>query len=184
MIEVCPRCYSRLGTPLKSGRQVCPNCGWSTNPGGVKAPPPPAKRSTFMDIVNLCGKILQRSLSYVVQLVQDKWQQFRAKPTQPAPKGKRLVEGLSDRLSALEQAIPKAPGDAPRWMSLEEAFRYLGGDPKNSDSTVTSVSGATSIPFRHFRILKSEADFRAFGLEVDFSRREANKPWIRWAETV
>jgi hypothetical protein len=108
-------------------------------------------------------------------------QDFREARSGAAPAGKRLVEGLSDRLSALEKAIPtEAAG--PRWLTVEEAFRYLGGDPTNSDSVVTTENGATSLPFRRFRLLNSIADFKAFGLDADLTRRDIQKPWLRWTE--
>jgi hypothetical protein len=130
----------------------------------------------------LCWRIVQRWFVYGVQMIRDRLQGLKAARSQSKPAGKRLVEGLSDRLSALEQAIPQSPADGVRWMNLEEAFRYLGGDPKDADSVVPNINGSTSIPFRRFRLLKTAADFRAFGLEVDAARREANKPCLRWPE--
>ncbi len=109
-------------------------------------------------------------------------QGLREARSEAAPAGKRLVEGLSDRLSALEKAIP-TEATGPRWLTLEEAFRYLGGDPANSDSVVTTENGSTSLPFRRFRTLTSVADFKSFGLDADLTRREAQKPWLRWTES-
>ncbi|MDX2230737.1 MAG: DUF4870 domain-containing protein [Leptolyngbyaceae cyanobacterium bins.349] len=31
-LETCPCCSKKLGTPLRSGRQVCMRCGWSDKP--------------------------------------------------------------------------------------------------------------------------------------------------------
>ncbi len=108
-------------------------------------------------------------------------QDVREARSSAAPVGKRLVEGLSDRLSALEKAIP-SEASGPRWLTIEEAFRYLGGDPTNSDSTVTTENGATTLTFRRFRLLTSITDFKAFGLEADLTRRDIQKPWLRWTE--
>jgi ribosomal protein S27AE len=30
--ENCPQCGSKLNPPLKSGRQICSNCGWTNKP--------------------------------------------------------------------------------------------------------------------------------------------------------
>jgi hypothetical protein len=182
MIEVCPRCSCRLGSPLKSGRLVCANCGWSNDPSPVKQETVRPKRSPFVEILTLCSRIIRRTFAYVIQIIQVKMQGLREARSEAAPAGKRLVEGLSDRLSALEKAIPtEATGS--RWLTLEEAFRYLGGDPANSESVVTTENGSTSLPFRRFRTLTSVADFKSFGLDADLTRREAQKPWLRWTES-
>jgi hypothetical protein len=181
MIEVCPRCSCRLGSPLKSGRLVCANCGWSNDPSPVKREPSRPKRSPFIEILTLCSRIIRRTFVYVIQTIQAKILDLREAKSDAAPAGKRLVEGLSDRLSALEKAIP-AEASGPRWLTVEEAFRYLGGDPNNSDSTVTTENGATTLPFRRFRLLTSAADFKAFGLDADLTRRDTQKPWLRWTE--
>jgi hypothetical protein len=48
---------------------------------------------------------------------------------------------------------------------------------------VTTENGSTSLPFRRFRTLTSVADFKSFGLDADLTRREAQKPWLRWTES-
>lgn len=179
MIEVCPRCSSRLGSPLKSGRLVCANCGWSNDPPISRKKPEP-KQSAFVELLTLCSRIIQRSIAYVIQTIREKFEDMRGARA-AAPTGKQIVTGLSDRLSALEQAIPKASNE-PRWLTVEEAFRYLGGDPTDSNSAVTAENGVTSIPFRRFRLLSNADDYRAFGLEASLERRDAQKPWLRWTE--
>jgi hypothetical protein len=176
MIEVCPRCYSRLGSPLKSGRLVCANCGWSNEPPVSKATVSGPKRSPFIEILVQCWRIVKRTCAYVIQAVTERVQEFRQ------VESKQLVKGLSSRLSALEQSIPTGTADTPRWMTLEDAFRYLGGDPNDSNSAVSMVNGSSSIPFRRFRALKNPEEFRLFGLEADVTRRDANKPWLRWTD--
>jgi hypothetical protein len=177
MIEVCPRCYSRLGSPLKSGRLVCANCGWSNEPPVSKATAAGPKRSPFIEILIQCWRIVKRTFAYAIQAVTERVQEFRQ------VESKQLVKGLSSRLSALEQAIPTGTAaDAPRWLTLEDAFRYLGGDPNDSNSTVSTVNGSSSIPFRRFRALKNPEEFQLFGLEADVTRRDANKPWLRWTD--
>ncbi|NJM74941.1 MAG: hypothetical protein HC852_03155 [Acaryochloridaceae cyanobacterium RU_4_10] len=176
MIEVCPRCYSRLGAPLKSGRLVCANCGWSNEPAASKTTISGPNRSPFVEILVQCWRIVKRTVTYVFQAVTQRVQEFRQ------VESKQLVKGLSSRLSALEQAIPTGSTDAPRWMTLEDAFRYLGGDPNDSHSAVSTVNGSSSLPFRRFRALKNPAEFRSFGLEADVTRRDANKPWLRWTD--
>jgi hypothetical protein len=176
MIEVCPRCYSRLGSPLKSGRLVCANCGWSNEPAASKTTAAGPKRSPFIEILIQCWRIVKRTFIYVIQAVTERVQEFRQ------VESKQLVKGLSSRLSALEQAIPTGTADAPRWMTLEDAFRYLGGDPNDSNSAVSTVNGSSSMLFRRFRALKNPEEFRSFGLEADVTRRDANKPWLRWTD--
>ncbi len=114
MIEVCPRCSSRLGSPLKSGRLVCASCGWSTDPPPSKATIPSAqvKQSPLIEILILCSRIVRRTFVFVVQTLRDRIQSFRQ------VESKEIVQGLSARLSALEKAIPTAGAEAPRWMSL------------------------------------------------------------------
>ena len=179
MIEVCPRCSSRLGSPLRSGRIVCANCGWSVDPAPSKAEPVQPKRSPVVEILTLCSRIIRRFFSYIVQTVRAGVEDLRQKKDHGVPSGTQLVSGLSDRLSALERAIPTV-SDEPRWLSVEEAFHYLGGDPSDSNSVVATENGLTSLTFRRFRSLTSMSDFKAFGLEADLIRREARKPWLRW----
>jgi hypothetical protein len=181
MIEVCPRCSSRLGSPLMSGRQVCANCGWSNDPLPSRKETVQPKQSSLAEILTLCSRIIRRTFAYIVQTIRSKIQDFRGAKSSSASTGTGLVSGLSDRLSALEKAIPTV-SDEPRWLTIEEAFRYLGGDPTDSNSFVSSDNGSISIPFRRFRTLTNAADFRAFGLEADPTRREAQRPWLRWIE--
>jgi hypothetical protein len=179
MIEVCPRCSSRLGSPLKSGRIVCANCGWSMDPPPSKTEPVQPKRAPLVEILTLCSRIIRRFLTYIVQTIQSAIIDLRQKQSHEMPSRTQIVSGLSNRLSALEKSIPTV-SDEPRWLTVEDAFRYLGGDPSDSNSVVTTDSGATSLPFRRFRSLSSISDFKAFGLEADLTRREAQKPWLRW----
>jgi hypothetical protein len=179
MIEVCPRCSSRLGSPLKSGRLVCANCGWSNDPPPSRKKAPEPKQSAFVEILTLCSRIIRRSIAYVVQTIRSKIQDLRGANANATSTGTGLVASLSDRLSALEQAIPDG-SEEPRWLTVEEAFRYLGGDPSDSNSAVTTENGSTSIPFRRFRLLTSVAEYRNFGLEANLERRDAQKPWLRW----
>jgi hypothetical protein len=182
MIEVCPRCYSRLGAPLKSGRQVCANCGWSNELVTDKTSSGYTKRSSVRELVNIVGRIVRRAIAYVSQVLRSWIPGSKSERSAERPVGQRLVSGLSKRLSALEQAIPDASGEQVRWMSIEEAFRYLGGNPKDTNSTVNNLNGSLSIPFRRFQLLKTAAEFRAFGLEIDPMRQAANKPWLRWSD--
>jgi hypothetical protein len=178
MIEVCPRCSSRLGSPLKSGRLVCASCGWSADPVPSReiAQSAKTKQSPVVDILTLCWRIVRRTFVFVVQTIQDRIQSFRQ------VESKEIVQGLSARLSALEKSIPTAGAETPRWMSLEDAFRYLGGDPNDPNSVVKTLNGSASFPLRRFRTFKKPADFVAFGLEADLERRDHNKPWLRWTD--
>jgi hypothetical protein len=185
MIEVCPRCSSRLGPPLKSGRQVCANCGWSSEP------PPLRKRSShgstqqpsspWQDIVLICWRIIRRSIIYVWQQIQLLLQRLRVSQNSVQPR--QLASGLKKRLSAIEEAIPSAPTSVENlvqpWMTIEGAFQYLGGDLSDPDSTIMPLDGTTHLNLQSFSRLKSVKDFQSFGLDADLLRRSEDKPWLR-----
>lgn len=182
MIQVCPRCSSRLGPPLKSGRQVCANCGWSSDP-------PPKQRSAhpnqiqktsspWQDVLMICWRIIRRSIAYVWQRIQLLLQQSRVSENSVRPE--QWAAGLKKRLSALEEAIPTSVEHVSQsWMTLEDAFTYLGGDLSDSHSTVATLEGTNNFNFQQFARLKSVNDFKAFGLEADLLRRQEEKPWLR-----
>ena len=186
MLETCPRCSRRLGAPLKSGRQVCADCGWSSAPAASRrqastgnASAPARRQGNLVGrILKLCWRIIQRSAVYLVSLVRHKAQEF--KQTQPERKEQRqkMVKGLTDRLSALEQSIPTSVEDQA-WLTPEIAFEHLGGDPADPSAVVQTLNGKAAVSFARFQLLKSEAEFRAFGLEMDPGRRQANRPWLR-----
>jgi len=91
-----------------------------------------------------------------------------------------MVQGLAAKLSHLEQAIPTEVGDARRpWMTVEEAFVYLGGDVRYPTSVVHSLDGRSRVPLARFREYYNEQEFRVYGLEMSLERRRANKPWLR-----
>ena len=183
MIEACPRCSSRLGPPLSSGRQVCVECGWSSAPAKPKQAAAPSekrkKTSAPQRLIVLCWRIIKRTATYLVLLVQNKVQQFKESQSRRRKQSGSLIQGLTDRLSAVEEAIPTSLEKSARsWLNLEEAFERLGGDPTDPKSLVKTLNGQASLPFSGFCQL-SEKEFRAFGLESDWARRKANKPWLR-----
>lgn len=87
------------------------------------------------------------------------------------------MSNLSNRLSALEQSIPTSPR-AP-WITPEEAFMVLGGQPNNPQSVVRTLNGQAAVSFARFQTLRSEREWQAFGFEADTVRRETDKPWLR-----
>lgn len=185
-VENCPRCSSRMGAPLKSGRQVCANCGWSTAPVKGSTPPPApvktaAPTSGLGALVQLCFRIIGRSLSYLFLLIQQFFSQLLQAGKKNKPQPGRLLQSLNQRLANLEESIPNAATlNSPRWMTAEGAFKFLGGDPVNLWSEVSSLDGNRQIKFNNFKALSSAADFREFGLEYSQERRDANKPYLRW----
>ncbi len=182
MIETCPRCSSRLGPPLTSGRQVCVECGWSTAPASKRTKAAPLKRkpSALMRIVVLCWRIIKRAITFLFLLLQNKVEQLKASQPRRKDQTQKLVQGLTNRLSALEEAIPTSVDAKKRsWMTTEDAFEALGGDPQNPNSLITSLNGRASVSFPRFCKLRSDEEFRAFGLESDWNRRSANQPWLR-----
>ncbi|RMG05879.1 MAG: hypothetical protein D6728_19795 [Cyanobacteria bacterium J055] len=73
---------------------------------------------------------------------------------------------------------PDPRGSEAEWMTVKEAFIWLGGDPHDPSSGVTSLDGRRSIGFHRFRVLKA-ADYRAFGLEFQSDRRRKQQPCLR-----
>jgi hypothetical protein len=64
------------------------------------------------------------------------------------------------------------------WMTVKEAFAWLGGDPKDPSSGVTSLDGRRSVGFHRFRVLKA-ADYKAFGLKFQSDRRRQQMPCLK-----
>ena len=181
MIEVCPRCSSRLGNPLRSGRQVCPSCGWASEPLPAKPPPPPKQPAAIVVLLQTGWRIVQRVFTYLGQWIRVRLGQWQAARSASQPGGKRsLVAGLNERLSSLEQAIPTdVSAESRPWMTPEEAFFHLGGNLDNPASAVRSSDGSMVVTLRRFTLLSREVEFRALGLEANLARRDANKPWLR-----
>lgn len=178
MLETCPRCSHRLGPPLKSGRQVCANCGWSSATlSSSHSSTEPGSAASAGGLLQVCGRILKRLFQYVSSSIKLWLGKSKQNPKlQPG----NMVKGLADKLSNLEHAIPTDVSDATRpWMSVEEAFVYLGGDVRHPTSVVHSLDGRSRVPLARFREFYSEKEFKAFGLEMSLERRRANKSWIR-----
>lgn len=178
MLETCPRCTTRLGPPLKSGRQVCANCGWSSVV--ATAQPQGKSASAVGQLLQVCGRIVQRAVRYLLSMIQLGWGKLRQTQQQRGLQPSNMVKGLTDRLSNLEQAIPQEAGGGNRpWMTPEEAFVSLGGDVNFPNSVVHSLDGRSRVPFSRFCQYRQEEEFRAFGLEMNRERRQVSKPWLR-----
>lgn len=176
MLETCPRCSHRLGPPLKSGRQVCANCGWSSAALASSQSATGQQSAPTGSLLQVCGRIFKRIFQYVSSVI--KLWFGKLKQSQQSSGG--MVKGLTDKLSHLEQAIPTEANDAKRpWMTVEEAFVHLGGDVRYPTSVVHSLDGRSRVPLARFREFYNEAEFKAYGLEMSLERRRANKPWIR-----
>lgn len=180
MLETCPRCSNRLGPPLKSGRQVCANCGWSSAAVPSHRNPSSQGEAGVGGILQVCGRILKRMFQYVVSLIQVWMGKLQESKQNSNIKPGNMVKGLTDKLSSLEQAIPTEVSDAKRpWMTVEEAFVHLGGDVRVPTSVVHSLDGRSRVPLARFREYYSEQEFKAYGLEMSLERRRAHKPWLR-----
>lgn len=105
----------------------------------------------------------------------------------------QFLEQLEARLSALEQermtaeiAYPltthnrshRESSHKAEWMTLKEAFAWLGGDPQDPSSGVTSLDGRRSVGFNRFRVLKA-SDYQVFGLEFQSDSRRKQLPCLR-----
>lgn len=176
MIEVCPRCSSRLGQPLKSGRQVCPTCGWASEslPQRPAKPPKPPPHPV-VELLQTGMRLVGKALTYAWKWLQTRLQGLTGKGDRPG-----LMRNLNSRLSQLEESIPASVAEHPRpWMMPEEAFFHLGGDPEDQHSTVQTLDGTRAITLRRFLSLETAADFHPFGLEADLDRRLSQRPWLR-----
>jgi Ribbon-helix-helix protein, copG family len=113
-----------------------------------------------------------------------------------------VLEDLKSRLTALEREQERIvvtpivnpaetdPGSqttsdseiensiAEEWMTVKEAFAWLGGDPQDPSSGVTSLDGRRSVSFNRFRVLKAP-DYKAFGLEFQSDGRRRQMPCLR-----
>jgi hypothetical protein len=177
MVESCPRCSSRLGPPLNSGRQVCAECGWSSAPMRSQAAPPPPPKTGIAHLLQLCWRIVQRAVRFSVVWLKAKFQGYQETRVQNSVKPGNVIAGLSDRLSAIEQSIPTSTKSP--WITPEEAFEALGGQIDNPNSVVRTLNGQAAVSFARFRVLRSETEWRAFGFESDSVRRDAGKSWLR-----
>lgn len=95
----------------------------------------------------------------------------------------KAIAKLQARVSALERKWAIDLSSNPietemEWMTVKEAFAWLGGDPNDPSSGVTSLDGRRSIGFHRFRVLKA-TDYRAFGLEFYSDRRCKQQPCLR-----
>ncbi len=179
-VDTCPKCSSRVGPPLKSGRQVCANCGWSS--GVAKAPVAPSAsptKSGLGGLIQRLVRIIGRTISYGFTSAQRLFAQLIESSKQQRSQPAKLLQSLNQRLANLEEAIPTDP-NAPKWMTSEAAFKFLGGDPTNLRSEITNRKGNRTIKFNNFKSLTSANDFLDFGLELNQERRDANKPYLRW----
>ncbi|MGR3276052.1 hypothetical protein ACSYAD_13155 [Acaryochloris marina NIES-2412] len=180
MLETCPRCSNRLGPPLKSGRQVCANCGWSSAAIASQGSPSSQAGTGVGGILQVCGRILKRIFQYFSSLIQVWIGKLQKSKQNSNMKPGNMVKGLADKLSSLEQAIPTEVSDSKRpWMTVEEAFVHLGGDVRIPTSIVHSLDGRSRVPLARFREYYSEQEFKAYGLEMSLERRRAQKPWLR-----
>lgn len=106
----------------------------------------------------------------------------------------KVLDDLEVRLSALERLAHPGVEFAKRshqsdfaatevgqdgeWMTVKQAFTWLGGDPKDPASGVSSLDGRRSVGFNRFRVLKA-ADYQAFGLAFQSDRRRQQLPCLR-----
>ncbi|MEN9230389.1 MAG: hypothetical protein Q6L68_05740 [Thermostichus sp. DG02_5_bins_236] len=116
----------------------------------------------------------------VAQLEEAATTLSRQAPSQTTPaasalKGRHSSNAhKSSTSSALIQDRPE------EWLSTADAFRALGGDPEDSDSTVPSLDGTRSVKFNTFRLWQSSEAYEAFGLELNRRRRLSKKPCLRF----
>jgi len=75
-------------------------------------------------------------------------------------------------------AKTQSPLQTDEWLSVKEAFLLLGGNPNQSNSTVSSRDGSRAITFNRFRVLNA-SDYKLFGLEFRPERRHRKQPCLK-----
>lgn len=107
--------------------------------------------------------------------------QIQVAPPPPAPEPRQTKRKTASKSAkaASTQAPPQPKGrGSVDWLTVKEAYEWLGGDPDDPDSQVTSSDGTRSVKFNRFRVL-SASDYQAFGLEFRPDRRRRRQPCLR-----
>ncbi|URR35597.1 hypothetical protein NBE99_00175 [Thermosynechococcus sp. HN-54] len=174
MLETCPRCSARLGKPLSSGRQVCSACGWSMVVIERSPPPPPTGLHLLLSQI---GRLIKRFFQYLGVQLQLLRRSLTSRSQQQQPR-RNLWESLVIKLKHLEEKIPT--GDPNKeWLTPEEAFQLLGGDPANPRSKVSTLDGKRRIGLSAFRRLVNTAEYADFGFQYSSDRHLKNLPYLR-----
>jgi len=192
MLETCPRCGVRLGSPLQSGRQVCPHCGWSTvvrveSPSLIevptaqnksqaqkgRSPDAPGLGTVLKQFFRVVGRILVYFFNSIKQ-----W--FGRAVKGSRPKTGELFKGLAEKLHELEESIPT--GDEPPelpWLYPKEAFQELGGVPEDRKSQIRTLDGKFLISYAQFRVLHDKEAYKMLGLEYSPERQQQGLTYLR-----
>lgn len=103
---------------------------------------------------------------------------------------------IADRSFAAAKAPPQSLGkprhqaQTPRgknsrgdpskeWLTPEEAFQLLGGNPDNPNSKVSTLDGKRRIGLSAFRRLVNTAEYADFGFQYSSDRHLKNLPYLR-----
>lgn len=184
MLQNCPRCATRLGVPLKSGRQVCPHCGWS-NIVVIESPPAtippqslkPPPSTGLGAVVKQFFRVALRIFAYLFNSIKQ-WlmNQFRGS----GPKTGAIFRELSVKLHELEESIPTG-NDPPQkpWLYPREAFQELGGIPEDNSSQVRTLDGKFLINYSQFRVLHDKDAYKMLGLEYSPERQQRGLTYLR-----
>jgi hypothetical protein len=169
-----------MGSPLSSGRQVCANCGWSTAPLTAKdSTTSSASEGGLGQIIGICLRIIRRTISLTFAFLKRQMGSLLQASKENRPQAKKIMKGVTERLSSLEQGMQTADG-LGAWMTVEGAFKFLGGNPSDLRSEVRSRDGAKALKFYQFKAMSSASDFQNFGLDYSQQRRDENKPCLKW----
>ena len=105
----------------------------------------------------------------------------------------KLTAKLSDSQTSSASAIAEPEQDTalqsasqlsdttpefPDWMTAKQAFEFLGGDPDDRDSSVSSANGLKQIRFCTFKS-KTSSELKPFGLELNQDRKRQRHPCYR-----
>lgn len=111
-------------------------------------------------------KAVNQQLTQLTQAIEYLTQKLGSKTP---PEFTELTNGLTEltkqpvksKPATQKQVTAQEDGE---WMSSGEAFQYLGGDPNDLHTKVTSVSGRM-VGFQVFRKIQDPEEYKDFGLE-------------------
>ncbi len=158
-------------------------CSLGDNLGKVQAEKS-ASLSLVHDLVTLRQKV--ESLSQRVAQLEEATLHTFQQATLSSSSAAKSLRDLRDKSPRRRKSAPDSSSggtvaDRPEeWLSTADAFRLLGGDPEDSNSTISSLDGTRSVKFNTFRLWQSSESYAAFGLELNRRRRLSKKPCLRF----
>ena len=88
------------------------------------------------------------------------------------------LQPLSSTPQLPDRSAASSKPDFPEWMTAKQAFEFLGGDPGDRDSSISSVDGLKQIRFSTFKS-KTSSELKPFGLELSQDQKRRRQPCYR-----